>query len=327
MLRIGTVGTSFITDQMLDAIALTENAECVAVSSRKRETARKLAGKHNITSIAVSLDELLSRNDIDTVYLASPNSLHVSQCLQAIAAGKNVICEKPLSVSEENARSVFNAATEKGVFVFEAISTLYMPGYIQCRESLKSIGRIHSISCRYTQRSSRLDAFLNGKQANVFDPAMQGGALNDLGVYAVYAVTGLLGSPDSVAYSPVSAANGVDIAGALSMRYPSLTANVFCAKDRNAGSGLCIDGESASVFQDGPLNSFSGCELRSSKGVQVLSPDGIPDAKRLSYELSVFRDAIQNNDKAFFDSAAEQSITVSRILEQARKSAVSGAAL
>jgi len=296
------------------------------VSSRKRETAQAFADKHNIKGIAVSLDDLLGRGDIDTVYLASPNKMHVSQCLKAVAAGKNVICEKPLAISEKEAQSVFEAARENGVFVFEAISTLFMPHYKELRGKLASLGKINSLSCRYTQRSSRLDAFMRGERVNVLDPAMQGGALNDLGVYAVHAIVGLFGSPGSVSYSPVRATNGVDLAGSLFMRYPGFTARVFCAKDRNAGSGLIIDGECGSVSQDGPVNAFMNCELCSSEGSWPFSYCGasITDGIRLSYELAAFRDAIQNHDTAFFDSMAEQSITTARVLELAHASTQQG---
>ncbi len=326
MLRIGTVGTNFITSQMLGAVAMTEGAECMAVSSRRRETAQAFADRHDIKGIAVSLDELLGRGDIDTVYLASPNILHVSQCLESIAAGKNVICEKPLAISEEEAQSVFEAARGKGVFVFEAISTLFMPDYHELRRKLPSLGRVNSLSCRYTQRSSRLDAFVRGEQVNVFDPAMQGGVLNDLGVYAVHAIVGLFGSPVSVSYSPILAKNGVDMAGSLFMRYPGFTARVFCAKDRDAGSGFIIDGECGSISQSGPINSFVNCVMRSAEGVQPFSVHESPitDEKRLSYELAAFRDAIQGHDAAFFDRMAEQSIATARVLELAHASTEQG---
>ncbi len=323
MLHIGTVGTNFITSQMLGAVAMTEGVECAVVSSRKRETAQAFADKHNIKDIAISLNELLDHKDIDTVYLASPNNLHVSQCLESVAAGKNVICEKPLAISEKEAQSVFEAARKKGVFVFEAISTLFMPDYQELRRTLPSLGNINSLNCRYTQRSSRLDAFMNGEHINVFDPAMQGGVLNDLGVYAVHAIVGLFGSPASVSYSPVLAKNGVDLAGSLFMRYPGFTARVFCAKDRDAGSGFIVDGECGSVIQSGPINSFINCELHSAEGAKPFSAhkNAIADEKRLSYELAAFRDAIQNHDIAFFDSMAEQSITTARVLELAHASA------
>ncbi len=326
MLRIGTVGTNFITSQMLGAVAMTEGVECAVVSSRRRDTAQAFADRHNIKDIAISFDELLGRRDIDTVYIASPNNLHVSQSLESVAAGKNVICEKPLAITEREAQSVFEAARRKGVFVFEAISTLFMPDYQELRGKLPLLGRINSLNCRYTQRSSRLDAFMRGEQINVFDPAMQGGVLNDLGVYAVHAIVGLFGSPASVSYSPIRAKNGVDLAGSLFMRYPGFTAGVFCAKDRDAGSGFIVDCECGTVNQSGPVNAFANCGLRSAEGTKPFSvhTGPIADEKRLSYELAAFRDAIYNHDTAFFDRMAEQSITTARVLELAHASAKEG---
>jgi len=307
---------------MLEAISKVKDAECTVVSSRKRENAQALADKHGIRNIEVSFEALLSRRDVDTIYLASPNSLHVRQCLESIAAGKNVICEKPLALSEREAREVFQAAREKGVFVFEAISTLFMPAYRELYAKIDSLGKPNALVCRYTQRSSRLDAFLRGEQVNVFDPAMKGGALNDLGVYAIHAIVGLLGSPKSVSYSPVFGENGVDLAGTLTMDYGAFKAEAFCAKDRDAGSSFRIDCEHGSISENGPLNSFSNCELQSAEGVNTISNQGdaLNNSNQLVYELEAFQNAIQKKNQSFFELMARQSIVVAYVLEEAGKS-------
>lgn len=324
MLRTGTVGTNFITAQMLDAMTRVEGVESTVVSSRRRETAQALAEQWGVPYIATSFEELLAREDVDAIYLASPNALHVPQCLQAVRAGKHVICEKPLAVSEQQAREVFQAAREHQRFVFEAISTLYMPNFLQCRVQLPHLGRLYGLTCRYTQYSSRLAAYLRGEPVNVFDPAMQGGALNDLGVYAVHAIVCLLGQPEAVHYAPITGYNGVDLAGMLTLRYPTLTASVFCAKDRAAESGLILDGEKGSLRQQGPLNAFANCTFcLPAYGQQPQALEGaasVPDAVRLSYELAAFRDAIAQKDTALFEEMAAQSIAVARVLEQAHAS-------
>lgn len=329
MLRIGTVGTNFITSQMLDAISRVEEVECTVVSSRRYEIAKALADPWGVAHIVPSFEELLTREDVDAVYLASPNALHVSQCLQAIRAGKHVICEKPLAVSEQQAQEVFQAARDQQRFVFEAISTLYMPNFLQCRVQLPRLGSIYSLTCRYTQYSSRLAAYLRGEPVNVFDPAMQGGALNDLGVYAIHAIVRLLGRPETVSYAPITGYNGVDLAGTLTMRYttPTATASVFCAKDRAAESGFSLDGEKGSIRQQGPLNAFANCTFCLPEYQQQPQPlEGqpapvVPDAVRLTYELTAFRDAIAQNDTTLFEEMAAQSIAVAWVLEQAHASA------
>lgn len=317
MLKIGTVGTSAICAQMLDAIALVEGVECAAVSSRTLEKAQQFAQTHQIARSFSSLDELLASDIINTVYLASPNSLHTAQCLQAIAAGKHVICEKPLATTAAEAEAIFQAAREKGVFVFEAISTLYMPNFLRCEELVREVGPVKKLVCCYTQRSSRYGAYLRGEHINVFDPAMQGGCLNDLGVYAIHAVVRLLGRPKGVSYFPICGKNGIDLSGMLTLDYPNLKVEIFCAKNCDRGSNFLLQGISSAIRVDGPLNTFGQCSLEIAGKAQ---PFHFQDnSRRLTYELAAFRDAIEGNDIALFEEMADQSVVVSSVLERAHK--------
>ncbi|MCD7838871.1 MAG: Gfo/Idh/MocA family oxidoreductase [Clostridiales bacterium] len=317
MLKIGTVGTGAITEQMLCAMAQVEGVECTAICSRSQERATQFAQNHQIPLAFDSLKKMVRSGDINTVYLASPNSLHAAQALQAIAAGKHVICEKPLATTAAKAKEVFQAAREKGVLVFEAVSTLYMPNFLRCAELVQEVGQVKKLVCSYTQRSRRYNAYLRGEHINSFDPEMEGGALNDLGVYAVHAVVRLLGRPHSATYFPIRGKNGVDVSGMLTLEYPDLKVEVFCAKNCNRGSSFLLQGSAATLRVDGPLNTFGQCSLDTAGRSQ---PFHLQDNdKRLCYELAAFRDAIDGGDKELFEQMAAQSIEVSSVLEQAHK--------
>jgi predicted dehydrogenase len=300
---------------MLEAIALVEGVECAAVSSRSLSKAQALAQKHSIPLSFSSPDEMINSDHINTVYIASPNSLHASQCLQAIAAGKHVICEKPLATTAAEAEAVFQAARAKGVFVFEAVSTLYMPNFLRCQELMDTIGTVKRLVCCYTQRSSRYSAYLRGEHINVFDPAMQGGALNDLGVYALHAIVRLMGRPAGVTYFPILGREGIDLSGMLSLEYPDLKVELCCGKNCDRGSNFLLQGTHASIRVDGPLNTFGQCSLDTAGHSQ---PFHLQDnSRRLTYELIAFRDAIESHNTALFEEMAAQSVLVSSVLEQA----------
>lgn len=81
---------------------------------------------------------------------------------------------------------LIDAARANGVYFFEAITTLFMPQYEACRLLLPKLGRIEQAHITYAQYSSRYDAYLRGENPNIFNPAMQAGALNDMGVYCVH---------------------------------------------------------------------------------------------------------------------------------------------
>ena len=125
---------------------------------------------------------MLEQADIDTVYIAVPNHLHASFTLQALAAGKHVIVEKPFASTDAEVAQVIEEARARGLFVYEAVSTLYLPNYLRIKEWLPRIGTVKIVTCNYSQYSSRYDAFCAGTVLPAFNPAMSGGALMDLGV-------------------------------------------------------------------------------------------------------------------------------------------------
>ena len=186
---------------------------------------------------------MLERSDLDLIDIASPNRFHVEQALAALEHGKHVIVEKPAAVTRGDVQRLIDAARANGVYFFEAITTLFMPQYEACRLLLPKLGRIEQAHITYAQYSSRYDAYLRGENPNIFNPAMQAGALNDMGVYCVHMAVDLFGVPQDVRYLAELGPNGIDLAGRLTLTYPSLTCEILTAKNADLGSGCRITGE------------------------------------------------------------------------------------
>ena len=105
-MKIGTIGTGFIVSNFINASRTNENCEVVACYSRKLETGSAFAEKNGVGKVYTDLNEMLNDETIDTIYVASPNSVHYEQTKMALNAGKNVICEKPFtSTSAEGKKS------------------------------------------------------------------------------------------------------------------------------------------------------------------------------------------------------------------------------
>ena len=128
-MRVGTIGSGVIVDRMIDAMKQTKDVEVVAVYSRTKEKAEAYAKKHQIKKSYHDLEEMFQDNNIDTIYVASPNSLHFEQSKKALQAGKHVICEKPFTPTLKEAEELFHIAKEKNVYIFEAITTIHLPNY------------------------------------------------------------------------------------------------------------------------------------------------------------------------------------------------------
>ena len=201
-MNIGVVGTSFIMNTILDNIDKTAGIKCTCIYSRSHDKAKVLMDKFNIPYFYNNYEEMCCCNKVDWIYIASPNSLHYKQAKTALLSGKNVLLEKPATVTAYELEELINIAKEKHLFFFEAIISMFHPNYHIIKELLPKIGNIKLGIGTFCQYSSRYDALLKGEVPNVFNPEFAGGALMDLNLYNIYFFTGLFGKPDTVTYKP-----------------------------------------------------------------------------------------------------------------------------
>lgn len=250
MIRVAAVGTSMITGRFAAAVAQCSGITLQSVHSRDPQRAADAAVRLGAVRPSSSWAELLASDDVDAVYLASPNALHAGQALDVLAAGKHVLLEKPACTTPEQFVQVVSAARAGGLVALEAIRSLYDPGYDLIHRLLDDLGPLRRASFRFHQRSARYDKVLAGEAVNVFDPSMGGGALFDLGVYCVHAMVDLLGAPESVQGFAVPVAGGADGAGAGLARYPGLVADLSYSKITVGDSTSSISGEAATLLID-----------------------------------------------------------------------------
>jgi xylose dehydrogenase (NAD/NADP) len=112
--RWGFLSTARINARLLAAAEKTDQAEVVAVASREPDRAEAYASEHGIPHAYGSYERLLEDEEIDAVYISLPNSMHVEWSIRALAAGKHVLCEKPLTRSSGEAEEAFDAAERAG---------------------------------------------------------------------------------------------------------------------------------------------------------------------------------------------------------------------
>lgn len=197
-LRIATVGTGIIVDWFLEAVAQTEGIELVGAYSRSLDKARAWGEPRGARLFFDNLDELAACPDIDAVYVASPNALHIPYAKIFLAAGKHVLAEKPLASNCREAQEAFALAHEHGVVLMEAMRNVHGADFAAIRNSLPELGGIRSATLRFAKVSSRVPALMAGQLTNTFNPQMAGGALMDIGVYCVAPMVALWGAPQRV---------------------------------------------------------------------------------------------------------------------------------
>ena len=250
MIRFATLGTSAITDRFIDAARRVEGVEIAAAVSREHHRARAFADRHGIPGSGDDLTALASEGRIDAVYIGSPNGAHAHQAREAIAAGLHVFLEKPATPTADEFAELLAAAAERGVIVFEGMRNVYDPGFARLSELLARVGTVRRASFSLCQRSARYDLVLQGETPNIFDPALAGGALWDLGVYPLSAAIALFGEPRSESAATVTIPTGVDGAGSALLAYDGMVVDIAFSKITGSSRPSEVQGELGTLTID-----------------------------------------------------------------------------
>jgi predicted dehydrogenase len=318
-MQIGTIGTGPIVETFLTACQQVPSVQVSAVYSRSAEKAIALAGRFGIGRTYSNIDELLGDPAIDAIYIALPNSLHYAQAVQALQANKHVILEKPLTSTLAEAQALVDLAQEKGLYLFEAISTRHLPNYLQVRQDLSEIGPVRLVQCNYSQYSSRYTQLLAGEVTNIFDPAFSGGCLYDLNIYNLHFVIGLFGRPQAVHAYANKAFNGIDTSGTVVLEYVDCIATCSAAKDSASPSFQIIQGEKGTIDVAGPVNSCPSYEIRTGSRQEHVNLQ--TQENRLVYEIEAFASCLDQRDWDQAQAWLDQSLVVMEVAEQARHAA------
>jgi len=215
VLRWGVLAPGRIANDWVAAVHENTDQRVVAVASRRLSRAEAFAATHGIERSWGSYEQLLADADVDIVYIAAPHSEHCALALLAIAAGKHIVVEKPLATTAEEARRIRDAARAAGVFAMEALWSRYIPQTSVVSQLMHNgdLGEIMLVEATFGfaapfDPSSRL-----------FDPALAGGALLDLGVYTAWFAHFALGNPATVSATGTLASTGVDDHSVLALGY------------------------------------------------------------------------------------------------------------
>jgi scyllo-inositol 2-dehydrogenase (NADP+) len=318
-MRVGTIGTGFIVDAFLSALNEIDGAECVAMYSRKEETAKALAEKYQIETIYTDLEKLYTDPTIDFIYVASPNSFHYEHTYRALEYGKHVICEKPFTSTVHEIESLMELARKNDLMLFEGITTIHLPNYQLIKKHISKLGEVKLVQCNYSQYSSKYDALVRGETPNVFNPEFSGGALADINIYNLHFVLNLFGAPQSINYVANKHPNGIDTSGVLLMKYPNFIAECVGAKDTRSMNFVLIQGGNGYLHVENGANGCQNVILHLKDKEIVLNSQ--ETFNTLYYELLIFKEIFDNKDFERCNQLLDYSHSVIKVYEKARKTA------
>lgn len=179
MMKVGIIGTGWIAEKAAITLNGLTDCEAYAVGSRRQETAEAFAAKWNIKKAYGSYTELIANPDVDLVYVGTPHSHHFDVTKEAIMAGKPCLVEKAFMANARQTREILDLARQRSVFVAEAIWTRYQPAVGIVRKLIADgrIGEPHLVTATL--------GYSMGDKPRIMRPDLCGGALLDLGVYAL----------------------------------------------------------------------------------------------------------------------------------------------
>lgn len=214
-IRWGILGTGNIARSFAQGLSYLPDDHLIAVGSRSAESANHFADIFRIPTRHASYEALAADPEVDVIYIATPHPLHCENTLLCLDAGKAVLCEKPFAINARQASKMIARAREKGLFLMEAMWTRYFPIMTKLRDLIRS-GAIGEV--RMLQADFGFYAPFD-PSGRLFDPALGGGALLDVGIYPLSLASMIFGRPSQITGLAHLGKSGVDEQNALILAY------------------------------------------------------------------------------------------------------------
>lgn len=273
--RWGIVGTGGIAHRTVGDLQLTENAVLAGVCSREQGRADAFAAQYDVGFASGDLGAFLASDEIDAVYIGIPHGVHFETAARALRAGKHVICEKPLTMTADEAAELQRLSRENEVFLLEGMWMKFTPAFAALREVIDA-GRIGAP--RLLQAGAGYPVPPDGPE-RFWVAELGGGALYDLGVYTITLAHALFGVPDDVVVSGEMRPDGVDLQEAYTLVYGSgALAQLTNSLTTFIPPAGWVGGSRGAIVIDEPL--FAPRRLRVTTG----TPPSPPTTEELTFD-------------------------------------------
>lgn len=214
-IRWGILGAGKIAKKFASDLRLVKDAELIAIGSRNVDTAQVFARDYPAKYLHGGYESLVKNPEVDIIYVATPHNFHYEHTLLCLQHDKAVLCEKPFAINAREASAMIALAKEKKVFLMEALWTKFLPHFIKVKELVASgqVGTIKSVLVKFGFRPTEPIA------PRIFDPALAGGTMLDIGIYNVFMALSILGKPTEIDAVMTPASTGIDEQCAVTFRY------------------------------------------------------------------------------------------------------------
>ena len=244
-IRFGIIGAGGIANTFAEAVSMTDGAVVTAVASSSMDRAAVFAARHQIPQAFGSYEEMLQKADIDAVYIATTHNFHMDNIRLCLQYKKHILCEKAMVLTADDAREAFRLAKEQNCFLMEAMWSRFLPQYQKAKEWIDTgrIGKIQLVSSLIGFKGS------SDPKNRIINPDLAGGALYDIGVYAIEPLTWLIGEKitDVIGVWRPHPVTGVDERVTMILRFESCDAALQCLVSAPTKEYVTIVGDKGTI--------------------------------------------------------------------------------
>ncbi|MFT4760515.1 MAG: putative dehydrogenase [Saprospiraceae bacterium] len=317
--RWGIVGLGKIARHFIHDLQLVETAKIGAVASRTLTKAKAFAAEYGVEKAYGSYADLFADPEIDIVYIATPHNSHAEISIQAMKAGKHVLCEKPMGLNQKEVAKIVAIAKKNQVFLMEAFWARFNPSIQSVFELVKNgaIGEVNYVNVDFTYY--REDA----PDSRMLNMNLGGGSLMDMGVYPCFLAYLILGKPDEILAAARFHETGADIQTSAIFKYKKGMANVMSGFASESDMVAKIYGTKGRIYLNRTWHESESYTIEMGN-----KKDGNYDSKTINlptkgkgytYEILECIDCIQNGQLESKRWSHQNSLDLSGITDEIRQ--------
>ncbi|MDR2799566.1 MAG: Gfo/Idh/MocA family oxidoreductase [Bifidobacteriaceae bacterium] len=336
-IKIGVLGTSWIATQAVYALKQIKNYKIKSVLGSSLESASEFINENIPDAKPYDNYYELLVDDINCLYIALPNSLHYEFAKKALENGKSAIVEKPIFSSCKEYEELKKIADKNGLYLIEAMRSVYTKNHNIVRDFVKNSDCITGGMIIWKNYSSKYNTYKKGEFVKVFSREFSGGALADLGVYALSASVDWFGMPGAAEYISRPAkrfashkieADAADSNGAIILKYADFDITILLSKTQESFQNNEIYTDDSTLAFDNIANIttakkyFTGADKSmgfhdDKEGrdfTELAVPENAPGM--LSQEFEAFADIIENKNNKLYIRSSELSLNVLELINK-----------
>ncbi len=312
-LKWGIVGLGRIANQFIQDLQLLPDTSVVAVAARDHDRAKKFAHTYGVARSYGSYSRLFQDPEVDIVYIATPHNSHAVLSIEAMQAGKHVLCEKPLAVNKAEVETMIKASSKHQVFLMEAFWSRFNPSIKEALQLVKDkvIGETNYVNADFTFRVDKTpdDRMLNMETA--------GGSLLEMGVYPVFLAYSVFGMPEQILATGTMHENGADLQTAVLLKFKEGIASLMSGYLSQSDMTARICGTKGRILIDPIWHESQGYTLVvNDQATEYIRPTL---GKGFTYEIRECIKCIENGLLESPDWNHQDSLNMFTILDEIRR--------